>query len=134
MKLILDAHGLMVFLEKEPGYEKIESLFTSAVEKDDYLLITSVNLGEVFYIILRECGEEKAQEVEEIVQNLPLEVIDADWNLTREAAKLKAFKKMSYADCFAAALAIMHMGELITGDPEFKAVENQIKILWINSI
>jgi predicted nucleic acid-binding protein len=72
-------------------------------------------------------------EVEEIVQTLPIEIIDADWNLTREAAKLKAFKKMSYADCFAAALAIMYSGELITGDPEFKAVEDQIRILWIKS-
>ena len=133
MKLILDAHGLMVFLEKEPGYEKIESFFTIAAEKNDYLLISSVNLGEVFYIILRECGEDKAREVEEIVQTLPIEVIDADWNLTREAAKLKAFKKMSYADCFAAALAIMYRGELITGDPEFKEVEDQIRIMWIKS-
>jgi ribonuclease VapC len=133
MKRILDAHALMVFLEKEPGFEKIESLFKSAAEKGDYLLITSVNLGEVFYIILRECGEAKAQEIEEIVQTLPIKVIDADWKLTREAAKLKAFKKMSYADCFAAALASMHKGELITGDPEFKAVEKQIKIMWIIS-
>jgi ribonuclease VapC len=131
MKRILDAHGLMVFLEKEPGFEKIESLFTSALGKDNYLLMTSVNLGEVFYIILRECGKDKAQEVEEIVQTLPIKIVEADWNLTREAAKLKAFKKMSYADCFAAALAVMHRGELITGDPEFKAVENQIKIMWI---
>jgi predicted nucleic acid-binding protein len=133
MKRILDAHALMVFLEKEPGFEKIESLFKSALEKGDYLLITSVNLGEVFYIILRECGENKAQEVEEIVQTLPIKVIDADWELTREAAKLKAFKKMSYADCFAAALATMHKGELITGDPEFRAVEREIKIMWIIS-
>jgi len=133
MKRILDAHALMVFLEKEPGFDKIESLFKSAVEKGDYLLITSVNLGEVFYIILRECGEDKAREIEEIVQTLPIKVIDADWKLTREAAKLKAFKKMSYADCFAAALASMHKGELITGDPEFKAVEEQIKIMWIIS-
>jgi PIN domain nuclease of toxin-antitoxin system len=133
MKRILDAHALMAFLEKEPGFKKIESLFKSAAEKADYLLITSVNLGEVFYIILRECGEDKAREVEEIVQTLPIKVIDADWKLTREAAKLKAFKKMSYADCFAAALASMHKGELITGDPEFKAVEEQIKIMWIIS-
>jgi len=133
MKRILDAHALMVFLEKEPGFDKIESLFKSAVEKGDYLLITSVNLGEVFYIILRECGEDKAREIEEIVQTLPIKVIDADWKLTREAAKLKAFKKMSYAACFAAALASMHKGELITGDPEFKAVEEQIKIMWIIS-
>jgi predicted nucleic acid-binding protein len=133
MKRILDAHALMVFLEKEPGYEKIEALFTAAVERDDNLLITAVNLGEVFYIILRECGEDKAREVEAMIKTLPIEIIEADWSLTREAAKLKAYNKMSYADCFAAALAVMRRGELITGDPEFKAVENQIKIMWVIS-
>ncbi|MCX6579553.1 MAG: type II toxin-antitoxin system VapC family toxin [Candidatus Aminicenantes bacterium] len=133
MKRILDAHALMVFFEKEPGYEKIAALFTSAVENGDYLLITAVNLGEVFYIILRECGEDKALEIEEIVQNLPIEIIEVDWQLTREAAKLKASNKMSYADCFAAALAIWYKGELITGDPEFEAVENQVKIMWVKS-
>ena len=133
MKRILDAHALMVFLEKEPGYEKIEALFTAAVERDDNLLITAVNLGEVFYIILRECGEDKAREVEEMIKTLPIEIIEADWSLTREAAKLKAYNKMSYADCFAAALAVMRRGELITGDPEFRAVENQIKIMWVIS-
>jgi len=131
MKKILDAYGLMVFLEKEPGAERIEFLFKSAFETDEDLLMTSVNLGEVFYIILRECGEDKALEVEEIVRSLPIKIVDADWHLTREAAKIKAFKKMSYADCFAAALASIHKGVLITGDPEFKAVENQIKIMWI---
>lgn len=133
MKRILDAHALMVFFEKEPGYEKIEALFNSAVEKGDNLLITAVNLGEVFYIILRECGEKKASEVEDIVQTLPIDIIEVDWNLAREAAKLKAAKKMSYADCFSAALAIINKGELITGDPEFRAVENQIKIMWVIS-
>ena len=37
---ILDAHGLLVFLEKEPGFEKVESFFVNAVEKDVYLLMT----------------------------------------------------------------------------------------------
>jgi len=37
----------MVFLEKEPGFGKIESLFTAALEKDDYLLITSVEFKKV---------------------------------------------------------------------------------------
>ncbi|MBI2339278.1 MAG: PIN domain-containing protein [Deltaproteobacteria bacterium] len=36
---------------------------------------------------------------------------------------------MSYADCFAAALAKMKKAELITGDKEFKEVEGDIKIL-----
>jgi predicted nucleic acid-binding protein len=48
------------------------------------------------------------------------------------AATLKAHKKMSYADCFAAALAKMKKAELVTGDKEFKEVRKEVKILWIS--
>ena len=40
---------------------------------------------------------------------------------------------MSYADCFSAALAKQQNAELVTGDPEFKAVEKEIKINWLAS-
>jgi hypothetical protein len=44
----------------------------------------------------------------------------------------KATKKMSYADCFAAALAKIRNAELVTGDPEFKVVESELKkIRWL---
>lgn len=131
MTRVLDAHGLLVFLEKEAGYEKIEQSFVTAVEKDKYLLMASVNFGEVYYIVLRECGQEKAHEIEKIIRALPIEIIDVDIQLAREAARLKAYHKISYADCFAAALAKLHKGEVITGDKEFKAVENEIKIVWL---
>ncbi len=51
--------------------------------------------------------------------------------LAREAARFKAAHKISYADCFAAALAKLHKGEVITGDKEFKTVEGEIKIAWL---
>ncbi|HEX4119441.1 MAG TPA: PIN domain-containing protein [Verrucomicrobiae bacterium] len=54
-----------------------------------------------------------------------------DLNLTRQAAIYKATRKMSYADCFAAALAKLKNAELVTGDPEFKEVEKEIKIGWL---
>ena len=128
---ILDAHGLLVFLEKEAGFEKVESFFVAAVEKDNYLLMSSVNFGEVYYIVLRECGKEKAQEIEKTIKALPIEIVNVDIQLAREAARFKAANKISYADCFAAALARLHKGELVTGDKEFKALENEIKISWI---
>ena len=131
MRRILDAHALLVFLEKEPGYEKVEFLFVNAVEKDKSLLMTSVNFGEVYYIVLRECGQEKAQEIEKIIQSLPIDIIDVDLSLAKEAARFKATNKISYADCFAAALAKLHKGELVTGDKEFKSLEKDIKIAWI---
>lgn len=131
MTRILDAHGLLVFLEKEAGYEKVEQFFVAAVEKDRYLLMTSVNFGEVYYIVLRECGQDKAHEIEKIIMTLPIEIIDVDIQLAKEAARFKAVHKISYADCFAAALAKLHKGELITGDKEFKSIENDIKISWL---
>jgi ribonuclease VapC len=131
MTRVLDAHGLLVFLEKEPGFEKIESFFVNAVEKDKSLLMTAVNFGEVYYIVLRECGQEKAHEIEKIIRTLPIEIIDVDLYLAREAAHFKALNKISYADCFAAALTKIHKGELITGDKEFKSLEDSIKVSWI---
>ncbi|HSS15993.1 MAG TPA: PIN domain-containing protein [Candidatus Dormibacteraeota bacterium] len=53
--------------------------------------------------------------------------------LIRQAAVFKATKKMSYADCFAAALAKTQNAELVTGDREFKVVENELKkIRWLS--
>lgn len=128
---ILDAHALMIYLEKERGHEKLEFLFVQAVEKDEHLLMTTVNYGEIYYIILRECGQNKVNEIEAVLRTLPIEVIDVDIHLAKEAARFKALKKLSYADCFAAALTKIRKGELVTGDREFKTMENEIKIAWI---
>jgi len=131
MTKVIDAHGLLVFLEKEAGYEKVEHFFVSAIEKERQLLMTSVNFAEVYYIVLRECGQDKAHEIEKIIMTLPIEIIDVDIQLAREAACFKAAHKISYADCFAAALAKLHKGEVITGDKEFRLLEDEVKIAWL---
>jgi uncharacterized protein len=47
------------------------------------------------------------------------------------AAELKARHALSYAECFAAATAIKHEAAVVTGDPEFKKVEDLVAIEWI---
>ncbi len=131
MAAVLDAYALMVFLEKERGYEKVEQAFNNAVKKDKYLLMSSVNFGEVYYIVLRECGRDKADEIEKIIAALPIQIISIDALIAKEAARFKAFHKISYADCFSAALAKLHKGEVLTGDKEFKPLGKEIKIEWI---
>jgi len=131
MTKILDAHALLVFFEREPGFEKVKATFAAEIEKDKRLLMTSVNFGEVFYIVLREVGEEKALEIEKAIHSLPIEIVNVDLQIAKEAAHFKSKGKISFADCFVAALAKIHKGEIITGDKEFKAVENEVKISWI---
>ncbi len=62
---------------------------------------------------------------------MPIDIVDVNIQLAREAARFKAAHRMSYADCFAAALAKLHNGEVITGDKKFRAVEGEVKIAWI---
>jgi predicted nucleic acid-binding protein len=38
---------------------------------------------------------------------------------------------MSLADCFAAALAMERRADVYTGDPEFREVESEVRIVWI---
>jgi predicted nucleic acid-binding protein len=90
-----------------------------------------VNLGEVYYHALRVGGEQKAKLLLEVVKALPIDIIEANINLTLQAAAYKAFNKMSYADAFAAALASVRKASLVTGDKEFKSLEDEFKIIWM---
>jgi predicted nucleic acid-binding protein len=60
-----------------------------------------------------------------------IEFVAADWGLSRNAAGFKAHRRMSYADCFAAALAKERKAELVTGDKEFKQVEGEVAVHWV---
>ena len=128
---VLDSYGLIAFLRDEPGADDIRNLFRSARDSQRPLLLCAVNWGEVFYITLRTNGPDRAEQVARLISTLPIEVIPADRELARQAAEFKAKKKMSYADCFAAALAKLQKAELVTGDKEFRQVEREVKVVWI---
>jgi len=128
---VLDSWALLCYLEQEPGFEKIIKLFEKAVESSKPLFMCIVNWGEVYYQVARRFGEQKAQEIEHLIQTLPITIVEANKELTREAARIKAIKRMAYADCFAVALALLKKAELYTGDLEFKAVEKDVKVAWL---
>ena len=71
------------------------------------------------------------EEVFSLIKRLPTQIIEADTGLTLKASKLKAKYPVAYADCFAASLAIEKNASVITGDPEFKKMEKEVKVIWI---
>jgi ribonuclease VapC len=128
---VFDSWALIAFLEDEPAAEEIESLIAQTHELDGDLWVTAINLGEVWYNAARARSDAAADQAIEEILRLGFQVVDADWELTRGAAKIKAKGKIAYADCFAAALAKKQNAELITGDPEFEQLSGQIKIRWL---
>jgi len=128
---VLDSYALMAFFEDEPGADFVRGLIHKAVESDTNLLMSVVNLGEVWYSIARTNSPETADQYVHEIKGMGIEIIDADWTLTRQAAAFKVKGNISYGDCFAAALAKLRKAELVTGDKEFKVLQNEIKISWI---
>ena len=128
---VLDSYCLISYLEAEAGKEAMIRVLQSANDSGRPLFLSAVNWGEVFYITLREGGRERAERAADVISTLPIEVIPVDLELARQAAEWKARARMSYADCFAAALAKLKKAELVTGDKEFKQVEGDVRILWI---
>lgn len=128
---VLDSYAFIAFLENESGAEKVAALIKQARDNEKPLFMSVVNWGEVYYILHREAGIEAATKVLQTIDTLPIEIVPADRELTLIAAELKSKRKMSYGDCFAAALAKLKKAELVTGDKEFREVENDIKVLWL---
>ena len=128
---VLDSYSLIAYIEGEAGKDTMIDIFRSARDSGKTLLLSVVNWGEVYYITLREAGRERADEVAHLISTLPIQIVPADLELARQAAIFKSGKKMSYADCFAAALAKQRKAELVTGDKEFKQVEGEVKLLWL---
>ena len=128
---VLDSYALMAFFQDEPGADFVRGLIQKSVESDASLLICVVNLGEVWYSIARTNSAEIADQYIHEIKGMGIEIVEADWTLTRQAALFKAGGNISYADCFAAALAKLKKAELVTGDREFRSLESEIKISWI---
>jgi len=129
-RYVLDANALMALFEDRPGAEKVQELIARAAETQNFLLMSVVNWGEVYYSYWRDRGEAVADERIRMIAQLPIEVIDVDVELTRLAASFKARHKLPYADAFAAALAKQRRASLITTDKDFRPVESEIPIEW----
>ena len=129
--LVLDSWTIIAYLEDEPSGQKVADLIAEAHVDGVPLMMTVINAGEVWYILAREASIAEADQSIAELRSLGIEFVEAGWKLTREAAGFKAKHKMSYADCFAAALSKEQKAELVTGDPEFKQVEGDVKVLWV---
>lgn len=130
---VLDSWAILAYLGDESAGKEVAELMADAHDGDTPLLMSVVNVGEVWYILARQFSEAEADKGVEGLRQLGIQFIDADWKLTRQAGIYKSRMRMSYADCFAAAMAKEHKSELVTGDREFRQVEAEIRMAWLET-
>ena len=128
---VLDSWAVLSYFHGEPAGEKVENLIADARDEGIPLFISVVNAAKVWYITARRRSDADADSGIHILREFGIHFVEADWTLAKEAGRLKAKNRMSFADCFAAALAKQKKASLITGDREFRQVESEMNILWL---
>ncbi len=130
-KYVFDSYSIFAYFEGEKGADKVAEIIKKALTDNAKIYMSVINWGEVYYIVLREQGAKQAEFYLKTIEHYPIELITVNESFVLEAGRFKAFYKMSYADAFAAALTKNKKAKLVTGDKEFKQINNKIKIEWL---
>lgn len=120
MKKVFDAFPLLCWLQEEPGWKKVDSYLTQAAQGSLEIVISAVNVGEIYYRLIRAVGMQKAEIFLSNIRHkvFPLTVVPVTNSRVWRAARIKGSYRVSYADAFAVALAKELNAPLVTGDPE----------------
>lgn len=128
---VFDASAALALLLEQKGAEMIEDMLEKASDSDNPILISAVNWAEVLSVVGRKQGAAGLQELRRFQNAMPIEVRSIDEEHAETAATLKNSVGLGLADAFAAALAKAEDADLVTGDREFKAVQDQLRIVWL---
>jgi len=130
-KYVFDSYALLSFFQDEKGAATVREILYAANAGKAVTFLSSINWGELHYILYRRRGIQKAEEVLLLLELLPVSIIEIDRDTIRRAALIKAGHSLSYADCFTSALAESMQAKIVTGDPEFKQIKNPAGFIWL---
>ena len=128
--LVFDSWAIIALFQNEAPAERVKQLLAESAWLHQAWM-SSINLGEMWYMLVRKHSVELANQALDELTQIGLERVDVDWPMVLQAADYKSRHKISYADAFAAALAKQRNAELVTGDHEFRALDSEIKIHWV---
>ncbi len=126
---VLDSSAFLTFFEDEKGAETVQKLLESAKKEEIIIFVCFATFTEVFYITFREQGQEEARKRVKLMNRLAITRIESSEELGLIAGRLKAANKLSFADAWIAATAVLYDSTLVHKDPEFEQLENEVKVL-----
>lgn len=117
---VLDTSALLALRGDEPGADRVETVIQQAKKNQVLLLASFMTRMEVLYRVWREEGLEAAREALRLIDSFPVEWVSCQPEILETAARLKALGKLSVADSWIGATAMVRGATLIHKDPEFR--------------
>ena len=114
----LDTSAILTLRDDEPGAERVAML----LEGPDPCFACFITRMEVLYRVWKDEGERSGRLAYEQLQSLPIQWVDQTESLLLEASRIKALHRLSVADAWIAAAALLGRATLLHKDPEFEAI------------
>ncbi len=133
-RLVLDSWPILQWLKgREPVYSAFVALIDSAIVGEVQLHLSRINFGEVIYTVRKAPDIASVEGALRSFRAAPFVLHTIDDALVDEAVELKSHHGISYADAFAAALAVRLSVPLVTGDREFRKLEEDglLELKWV---
>ena len=123
MTVLLDSWAWIEYF-KGTSYGKEAKKF---IEGDEEILVSVINIAEVYGHFLRNKDEDAADSVIKFISKRSF-IIPVITKIAINAAKIKYEKKWGLGDALIYATAEIHKIQIMTGDPDFKDEDNVIYI------
>ena len=114
----LDTSAILTLRDDEPGAERVAMV----LEGPNPCFACFITRMEVLYRVWKDEGERSGRLAYEQLQSLPIEWVDQTEPLLLEASRIKALHRLSVADAWIAAAALLGRATLLHKDPEFEAI------------
>lgn len=118
-------------MNNEPGADQVEKILRAGEQGRTQLIMNEINLGEVFCRIAKNRGLDFAEEKISEILSLKIQWLLPNRPMIMSAARFKTRFPISYSDAFLAATCVATGGILLTGNPEFEKLGDEIRIQWL---
>lgn len=118
MTVLLDSWAWIEYVKGSKAGNKVQEY----VESNEEILISTINIAEIYRKLLHDTPQE-ADRIINLILNRSFTIF-LDIETALNAAKIKYEKKFGMADAIVLATARSHSATIITGDNDFKGLEN----------
>lgn len=133
---VLDSWAILSWMKGAPhAADQVRRILEKSEQGRVELRMSIINVGEVYYILAKNVGPQKAEDFLRDFRRMPVKTVSVPKALIMAAARLKAKYPISYADAIAAETAIRAGAPLVTGDPDFKRFigGDVVQVEWIGA-
>ena len=100
-RYVLDSWAFLAWLQDEPrAAATIRTLLENGEREEHELFASLISIGEVYYLLAKRIGEDRAVEFRNLIFRTPVKMISATDDQVWQAVNFKKSFPISYADAF----------------------------------